>query len=167
MEKIIRPSIAEVMLMTALVMASRSTCRRRKVGCVLTDERGRVLATGYNGVARGQHHCTDNKGCVGARAVPGTSLELCAAVHAEQNAMLLLRDPDKLETIYSTTSPCASCVKLLLNTSCQRIVFLDEYAETAGKVLWEGTGRAWVKHNATIIELFHRVYVSLQDEGEL
>lgn len=49
--------------------ARRTTCIRRGVGCVLADERGRVLSIGYNGVAAGMPHC--NEGVeVGMFSVP-------------------------------------------------------------------------------------------------
>jgi dCMP deaminase len=54
-----RPSIDAWGLALARVVATRSTCLRRAVGAVLVDARGRVLATGYNGVAAGQPHCNE------------------------------------------------------------------------------------------------------------
>jgi deoxycytidylate deaminase len=42
-----------------------------------------------------------------------------------------------------TASPCMTCCKLLLNTSCQRIVYVEEYPHSAAKDLWTGAGRVW------------------------
>lgn len=67
----------------------------------------------------------------------------CEAVHAEQNAMLQCRDPDKINTAYVTTSPCKPCVKLLMNTGCRRIVFLEEHTDPWPKEQWEKLGREW------------------------
>jgi deoxycytidylate deaminase len=36
-----------------------------------------------------------------------------------------------------------TCIKLLLNTSCERIVFVEEYPHSAARELWTGAGRAW------------------------
>jgi len=36
-----------------------------------------------------------------------------------------------------------TCCKLLLNTSCERIVFVEEYPHSAARELWEGAGRLW------------------------
>jgi deoxycytidylate deaminase len=44
-----------------------------------------------------------------------------------------------------TASPCMTCAKLLLNTSCKRIVFLEEYPHSASEGLWVSTGREWTK----------------------
>jgi dCMP deaminase len=149
----VRLSRDEWALRIAEVTALRSTCLRRSVGCVLTDARGRVLATGYNGVAAGVAHCNEEltrqtipswhpNACPGATAPSGTELDACQAVHAEQNALLQCRDPDAIDTAYATTAPCVSCAKLLANTGCRRIVFSEPYAASA-EAFWAGLKRAW------------------------
>lgn len=146
----------------AQLTGQRSTCLRREVGCVLLNERGHVLSTGYNGVAAGMPHCNEMVGverkdwdfvtnpppefphaCPGARAPSGTNLDGCHALHAEQNALLQCKDPWSIHTAYVTASPCMTCTKLLLNTSCQRIVFLEPYPHSAAQDLWESAGRLW------------------------
>ena len=82
-----RPSRGETMLKIASTIAERSTCARRKVGCVLVDINGRVLSMGHNGVAKGQVHCIDTP-CPGANCPTGTGLEKCEAIHAEANALM-------------------------------------------------------------------------------
>lgn len=84
--------------------------------------------------------------CEGATAPSGTQLDLCQAIHAEQNALLRCRDVDAIETCCVTASPCVTCVKLLLNTGCQRIVFVAPYPQPAAQALWEGARRAWLGH---------------------
>ena len=152
----------------AQVTAMRATCCRRQVGAVLLNERGHVLSTGVNGVAAGLPHCNEVKmigadykdlggsvsmpqrmvpsfphACSGASAPSGTNLDACQAIHAEQNALLQCRDVYSIHTCYTTTSPCMTCAKLLLNTSCQWIVFLEEYVNTDARALWETSGRKW------------------------
>lgn len=84
--------------------------------------------------------------CEGAKYDSGEGLGKCQAIHAEQNALLQCPDVMKIHTCYTTSSPCAEqCIKLLLNTSCQRIVFLEEYSKS-GKDAWLAAGREWVKH---------------------
>ena len=142
-----RPTRDEWGIELAYLTAKRATCLRRSVGCVLVNARGHVLATGYNGVAAGLPHCneeTQRTGCLshyrhacsGAQSPSGTNLDGCQAVHAEQNALLQCRDVWEIHTCYTTTSPCVTCVKLLMNTSCQRIVFAEEYSQPAAKELW-------------------------------
>lgn len=81
--------------------------------------------------------------CQGAFAKSGQNLDGCEAIHAEQNALLQCRDPHDIAVCYVTTSPCMTCTKLLLNTSCQRIVYVEEYAHTAAADLWRKAGRIW------------------------
>ena len=154
-----RLSRDEWALKLALLTAQRTTCCRRAVGCVLLNARGHVLSTGYNGVAAGLPHCNhvENEilhdglarvpvfphACSGAKAPSGTNLDGCQAIHAEQNALLQCRDMYAIHTAYVTASPCMTCCKLLLNTSCQRIVYVEEYPHSAAKDLWIGAGRTW------------------------
>lgn len=184
-----RPTTDETMMALALAMAQRSTCLRHSVGCVLTDQRGRVLSTGYNGVVSGALHCnqvipistTFEKP---QRSVSGAVLNLpmscqsvlhpelsedgrrlsfgwlphacqghdlppgrdgCEAVHAEQNALIQCRDADAISTAYVTLSPCKACLKLLLNTGCNRIVFAEELHDTWSRNMWLKVGRKWEK----------------------
>jgi dCMP deaminase len=137
-----RPSRDEMFMVMAMTAATRGTCARRRVGCILVNERGHVLATGYNGVASGIPHCIDRP-CPGAHQESGSGLELCEALHAEQNALLQCRDCWDIHTCYTTVSPCITCLKLLLNTSCKRIVFAEEYPHSHH--LWLKSGREWVQ----------------------
>lgn len=155
----------------AKLTAQRTTCLRRAVGAVLVDVKGRVLATGYNGVARGMPHCnevvtivdaTDGPkalngdwgsalgglahphACPAATAASGTQLDGCKAIHAEQNALLQCANVDAIEACFVTCSPCLTCVKLLLNTPCFYIYFAEPYAHDApSRELWESVGRRW------------------------
>ena len=127
-----RPSKHETFLNIARVIAERGTCARRKVGCVLVNSFGHIIGTGYNGNARGLPHCIDIP-CPGANKASGsnTSLYLCEAIHAEQNALLQCSDVSKIEAAYCTTSPCIQCAKLLLQTSCKRILFIEPSSHEA------------------------------------
>jgi dCMP deaminase len=136
------------------------------VGCILLNNRGHVIATGYNGVASGMEHCnkidmdviSENDNifaveqypniCPGALSKSGTNLDSCYAIHAEQNAMLQCKNIYEIETCYVTASPCITCVKLLMNTSCKEIVFNEEYpnSEDSAK-LWQDIGRVWRKYD--------------------
>lgn len=154
-----RSSRDQVYIDVASVIAKRSTCFRRSVGCVLTDSEGVILSTGYNGVAAGRPHCNEEvfieedeniyvfesfvHKCPGANAPSGQNLDACQAIHAEQNAIIRLPDHRRVHTCYCTASPCISCVKLLLGTQCQRIVFLEEYPHPTAKEWWLADNREW------------------------
>ena len=130
-----RPDRDEYFLEIAKLAATRATCPRRSVGCVLVDKNNHILATGYNGVPRGLPHCID-KPCPGATAASGDALDLCEATHAEQNALLQCSDTEAIHTVYTTTSPCIHCVKLLMNTGAKRIIFSEGYVDTRPRDLW-------------------------------
>jgi len=167
-----RPTSTEYFLRMAQLVATRSTCIRRHVGCVLVNQHKHVIATGYNGVAVGVAHCNletrsfveyddgtsplvhrsytveHPHACPGADAPSGINLDGCHAIHAEQNALLQCKNVHEIVTAYVTASPCVTCTKLLLNTSCQEIVFLEEYPHSAARELWEAQGRRWVHGQA-------------------
>ena len=148
-----RPDLDTYFISMAKLVSLRSTCVRRRVGCILVDKFRHVLATGYNGVASGLEHCIDNP-CPGAKYKSGEGLEHCQAIHAEQNALLQCKDTQAIETAYITTSPCWTCVKLLLNTGCKGIVFAEEYSDWLRPYnLWTGNkagNRRWQLHNTAI-----------------
>lgn len=153
-----RPERDEYFLRMAKLVATRSTCLRRNVGCVLVNARGHVLATGYNGVAAGLPHCNQPifftadvvdpnleqeatpryvHACPGAKSPSGTNLDGCEAIHGEENALLQCRNVWEIDTCYCTTAPCFSCLKKLRNTSCTRIVFIEDYPHSEkSKDLW-------------------------------
>jgi dCMP deaminase len=163
-----RTSRDRLYLDIAARFAEQSTCVRRKVGCVLVDLNGDILGHGFNGVASGRDHCNEVKArqpigsgrdlpdvstkpeyympfkCEGAGSPSGQNLDACQALHAEQNAILRLKNYREVHTAYCTASPCVSCVKLFLGTPCQRIVFLEEYTHPAAKTYWEHAGRKWI-----------------------
>jgi dCMP deaminase len=145
-----RLSVDDYFINLALAVSLRGTCVRRQVGCVLVDERDRVLSTGYNGVTSGQPHCVDSP-CPGANFASGTGLDECEALHAEQNAVVYCPNVSWIKTCYVTVSPCVSCVKLLLGTSCRRIVFAELYPQAKAVELW-GT-REWIHRDTRFYQV--------------
>jgi dCMP deaminase len=126
------------------VVAHRTTCSRRAVGAVAVDADGYLLGTGHNGQYAGSLHCNEGNPCSGANSPSGTNIDGCAAIHAEQNLLLHCGDPRKIHTVYVTTCPCVSCLKLLLGTNTQRIVFSEDYPNSdVSKQLWLNAGRIW------------------------
>lgn len=129
-------------LLLASAWALRGTCGRRQVGCVLFDGNGQLLASGYNGPASGESHCRDTGGlldhaCPGVGLPSGEGLDRCEALHSEANALMRCRDVGEIRVAYVTHSPCIHCVKLLMNTGCQRIVFREPYAhDEVARALW-------------------------------
>ncbi len=137
-----RPSRDGVFMALTTIIAQRSTCARRAVGCVLINVQGHVLATGYNGVHRGAPHCIDRP-CAGANQPSGEGLHLCQAIHAEQNAIMQCRNITEIHTAYVTSSPCIHCVRLLANTGVKRIVFLEKYPHDESERIAASLGIKW------------------------
>lgn len=154
-----RPSLDDYFIQMARLVSTRATCLRRAVGCVLINDLGHVLATGYNGVPRGHVHCNEpchegeqvvfKHACEGANAASGTKLDSCHALHAEWNALLQCRDVQIIDTAYVTTQPCITCTKLFLNTSCKRIVFAETYSHPQAESMWLDSGREMWKFDET------------------
>ena len=138
-----RPSIDEYFITMAKLAASRGTCIRRKVGCILVSKENQVLATGYNGVPSGFDHCIDIP-CEGAHYESGQGLDKCESIHAEMNAVINCKDVREIYTAYCTTAPCVHCIKVLLNTGCKRLVMAEPYPHSeVSQRLWEQGGRIW------------------------
>lgn len=137
-------------LILTRVLSLRASCSRRKVGCVLVDDKSHILSTGYNGTPMGMSNCSSNEKCPGGDCKSGEGLHLCQAIHAEQNALLQCPDVNKIEKAFVTTSPCITCTKLLLNTGCKEIIFLEEYPGNEAKDFWEMSGRKWTKYKGDL-----------------
>jgi len=117
-----RPSWDEYFMATAILIASRSSCERLNVGCVLVsggEHKNRIIAAGYNGFLPGAPHIS--------RLRDGHEQ---ATVHAEQNA---ISDAAKRgisvqgATAYITHFPCVNCAKILSSAGVQAIKYHQDY----------------------------------------
>lgn len=140
-----RPDRDSYFVQMASLVAQRSTCIRRAVGCILVNYQGHVLATGYNGVCHGAVHCIDRP-CPGADQASGQGLHMCEAIHAEQNALIQCRNINEIHTAYVTASPCIQCMRLLINTSIKRIVFPEVYPHAESEKLAKICGIEWAHY---------------------
>lgn len=122
-----RPSYLEYGKMLCEVVAKRSTCLSRQVGCVIFNKNRHIIATGYNGAPRGFLHCSDTGICHRSNSAPGENLDRCVATHAEQNALLQCRNTQEIKDIFVTTLPCITCLKLIANTNCENVYFINDY----------------------------------------
>ena len=143
MSEAARPSLDEYFMRIALVVSTRSTCLRKKVGAVLVRDK-RILATGYNGAPSGMKHCAE-VGCLREQSgVPsGERHELCRGVHAEQNAIIqaaLHGVSTEGATLYCTHQPCILCTKMLINAKIVRVVFKISYPDTKALEFFVDTG---------------------------
>lgn len=111
------------------MVASRSTCDRAFVGCVLVNDDNRIISTGYNGSTAGQPHCFDT----GHTMRDGHCI---ATIHAEMNALLYCaREGISVKNCraYVTHFPCLNCTKALIQAGIKAIYYgksyrIDDYA---------------------------------------
>ena len=107
----------------AIKVASRSTCDRAYVGCLLVNDDNGIVSTGYNGSIKGNEHCSD----VGHTMRDGHCI---ATIHAEINALLYCaREGISVKgcTAYVTHFPCLNCTKSLIQAGIVRIYYHEGY----------------------------------------
>jgi dCMP deaminase len=127
-----RPSIDKYFLNIAEVVATRSTCMRHHVGAVIVHDK-RIISTAYNGAPRSLEHCLDI-GCIREheKIGSGTMVEVCRAVHAEQNAIIQAAIHGVSidgATLYCTHQPCVLCAKMIINANIVRVVYKNTYPD--------------------------------------
>ena len=114
-----RPSFPEIYLRLAQELSARSTCKRLRVGTVITStDHRRVLAVGYNGNATGLPNKCD-------RDEPGN----CGCLHSEENAVINCTEPRETAKIVLVTHlPCTMCAKRLINLGgVKKVYFAHDY----------------------------------------
>lgn len=130
----IRPSKDTYYLDIAKAVAKRSTCLRRQYGAVIVNN-DEIIATGYNGAARGQTDCLERGSCWREENdVPhGEQYEKCMSVHAEQNAIISASRAEMIGgTLYlagfengkeiENPMPCVLCARMIINAGINRFI---------------------------------------------
>ncbi len=127
-----RPGFEQIYMRLAFGLAERSTCKRLKVGTVITSvDFRKVLAVGYNGNATGLPNCCD-------RDEPGN----CGCLHSEENAVINCDSPRATEKIaFVTHMPCPACAKRLINLgNVRQVYFGHHYRNSDSVALFETVG---------------------------
>lgn len=142
-----KPNWDEYFMKLASVVRERADCLRRQVGCVLVKDY-RIITTGYNGTPHKIKNCTEG-GCERCllrhqgKLKSGEKEESCICLHAEQNAIIqaaYLGISTKGSTLYSTTNPCSTCAKMLINAGVIEVVCRIEHHDKKGLELLEQAG---------------------------
>lgn len=112
-----RPSFQTIYLELARTLSARSTCKRLRVGTVITTTDFRkVLAVGYNGNATGLPNTCD-------RDEAGN----CGCLHSEENAVINCDAPRFIEkVVFVTHLPCVACAKRLINLGNVKKIFYGQ-----------------------------------------
>ncbi|MFC1859408.1 cytidine/deoxycytidylate deaminase family protein [Thermodesulfobacteriota bacterium] len=143
-----RPSWETYFMDITLLVAKRSTCRRRAVGAVVVKDK-RVLTTGYNGAPAGIRHCLDI-GCLreDLKIESGQRHELCRGIHAEQNAIIQAAFHGvsiRGATLFCTNLPCSICAKMIINAGIRKIFYRSGYADSMSDEMLREAGIEVVK----------------------
>ncbi len=127
-----RPDFDTYFMGIAEAVRWRADCVGTRVGALIVVGR-RVVSTGYNGTPTGMRNCTDD-GCYRCREPEkyghGQAYDVCICVHAEQNALMTAaRFGIAVEggTVYTTMKPCFTCLKEMLQSGIDRVVFDEEW----------------------------------------
>lgn len=122
-----------------VAIASKSPCLSRQIGAILVREKV-VVATGFNGPARGYPHCKGNvrTGAEGEKQMcprremgygSGEGLHVCPATHAEANCIASaarIGAPISGSILYmNCILPCKDCMNLLVNAGIVEVVIDD------------------------------------------
>lgn len=136
-----RPNWDQYFINLLPMIASRSVCLRRKVGCIIVSQDKTIIATGYNSPPAGFKHCAELGGCLRQKLnVPsGERSELCRATHAEANAIATsakLGIALQNSTLYVFNQPCSTCAKSIITAGIKRVVFVEGYNDTLSTELF-------------------------------
>lgn len=131
-----RPTFSDIYVRLSLDLARRADCKRAQVGCVITDEFGtQVYGVGYNGgAAKDECRCSGEQGN-------------CGCVHAEANALIKCRTQDVRKVLYTTSFPCKTCAKMIVNSGCIKVIFVKlhrDYLES--ETILHGAGVPTIQH---------------------
>ena len=128
-----RPSKETYYTDIAKVVATRSTCLRKRYGAIIVKNDS-IIATGYNNPPRGESHCSACTKCGNGKDT-STYID-CPAVHAEMNAIISANRNDMLgadlylagydvktgTAIECEAWPCEICLRLIKNAGIERII---------------------------------------------
>ena len=129
----------EFLLDIARLAANRSHAVRLKVGAVVSDTSGNIIAAGFNGTIKGFHtnscevknYQSDSPTHIDKDGI-GYALvtDEATTIHAEQNLIShAARRGISINggIVFSTHSPCAKCCSLLIQCGISEMIFLEEH----------------------------------------
>ncbi len=158
-----RVSKHEYYLNIAKTVSERSTCLRRRFGCIIVKN-DVIISTGYNGAPRGRKNCSDLEYCQREKmGIPrGERYELCRSIHAEANAIIAAPREQMLgSTLYMCctdpkdgaiqpgTSSCMMCKRMILNAGIETVIIRDDI----GKLRIINT-QEWIENDDSLSGVF-------------
>lgn len=117
-----KKKLDETYMNVAYQIAGLSKCKRRIVGAIIVKDNN-ILSFGYNGTPAGMDNCCEDE--------KGFEMKSkWTVLHAETNAITKVARSTMSSdgaTMYTTTSPCNECAKLIIQAGIKRVVFHEEY----------------------------------------
>ena len=122
----------------AYSVAKLSYAERRKVGCVIVKD-DQIVSFGYNGTPVGFDNTCENvipcsDGCCGECEM-ATTVTKKEVLHAESNALTKIAKStlsSEGADLYTTTSPCFDCAKLIIQSGVCKVFYNEEYRDKTG-----------------------------------
>ncbi len=135
-------------LAIAMQVSQWSKDPRSKMGAVITDPRGRVVALGYNGFPENVHDCPVR--------LNDPDIKYDMVVHAEANAVLIAGGAAEGGTVYvyGPRSICGPCAGILIQAGIRRAVAIHPIDKTQAKPSTDCTQADWSKKGRIALEMF-------------
>ncbi len=101
----------------AEAVAKKSKDPSSKMGCVIVDQKKRVVSLGYNGMVQG---ADESKMTLSERP-----MKYYFAIHSEMNAVIYAHQDLTGCTIYNRVATCENCLKYCLQAGIRRFVYRE------------------------------------------
>lgn len=105
----------EYFMKIAETVAEKSKDPSSKMGCVIVDDKKRVVSVGYNGMLQG---ADESKMTLSERP-----MKYYFAIHSEMNALIFARRDLTGCTVYNKVATCENCLKYCLQAGIKRFVY--------------------------------------------
>jgi len=154
-----RISVDVIYMQIAYQISKLSYAERRKVGCIVVKDE-QIVSFGYNGTPHGfdnqseetQTRNIDNpdhreilieKGYECEDTCCSKQVTKQEVLHAESNALMKISKStltSKGSILYTTTSPCFECAKLIIQAGVEKVFYCEGYRDLSGISLLKKAG---------------------------
>lgn len=125
-----RISFLEAAIQTATLWSKRSEDPYKKVGVCILNKDGRVLSIGYNGLV--------SKFKVNKQFFNDRDNRRKYMIHAEINALSLIKRTDEPYLLASTLLPCLNCATNIVAYGVKTVVYSEDYEkDTSAKDIFK------------------------------
>ncbi len=107
----------EYFMQIAETVATKSKDPSSKMGCVIVDDKKRVVSLGYNGMLQG---ADESKMTLNERP-----MKYYFAIHSEMNALIFAHQDLSGCTVYNRVATCENCLKYCLQAGIKRFVYKE------------------------------------------